>query len=64
MAMNAAHAGMDAATIQAVAGWDDRQMAERHTHAAGLSSAMDKLETQIVGRTIAPKLQRPIEKTS
>ncbi len=40
---NAAHAGLDAATIQAIGGWKSRQMAERYTHAANLTTAMDAL---------------------
>ena len=64
VATNAAHAGMDAATIQAIGGWKTRQMAERYTHAASLSTAMDKLETQLVRRTVTPELQRTPSKTS
>ncbi|WP_425526463.1 tyrosine-type recombinase/integrase [Xanthomonas oryzae] len=33
-ATNAAHAGLDAATIQMIGGWKTRAMAERYTYAA------------------------------
>lgn len=42
-ATNAAHAGLDAATIPTIGGWKSRQMAERCTHAANLTTAMDAL---------------------
>jgi integrase len=44
MATNAAHAGVDAATLQAVGGWKTRRMVERYTHASSLQSAMDTLQ--------------------
>lgn len=62
VATNAAHAGMDAATIQAIGGWKTRQMAERYTHAASLFTAMDKLEAQLTVGTITPKLHRRFAK--
>lgn len=58
-ATNAAHAGLDAATIQAIGGWKTRQMAERYTHASSLTAAMDALESRLQRGTITPKLQRP-----
>ena len=44
MATNAAHAGVDAATLQAMGGWKSRRMVERYTHASAMRDAMDKLE--------------------
>lgn len=44
MATNAAHAGIDGATLQALGGWKTRRMVERYTHAGGLRDAMDKLQ--------------------
>ena len=64
VATNAAHAGMDAATIQAIGGWKTRQMAERYTHAASLFTAMDKLEAQLTVGTITPKLHGRSRKTA
>lgn len=57
-ATNAAHAGLDAATIQAIGGWKTRAMADRYTHAASLSTAMDALETRLQSRAITHELQR------
>jgi integrase len=57
-ATNAAHAGIDAATIQAIGGWKTRAMAERYTHAAQLSAAMDALQNRLNGRRTTPKLHR------
>lgn len=62
MASNAAHAGLDAATIQGLGGWKTRQMAERYTHAARMATAMEAVQSRLQGRTIAPELQRPPEK--
>ncbi|WP_414648116.1 tyrosine-type recombinase/integrase [Dokdonella sp.] len=62
MASNAAHAGLDAATIQGLGGWKTRAMAERYTHAARLATAMEAVQSRLQGRTIAPELQRPPEK--
>lgn len=62
MGSNAAHAGLDAATIQGLGGWKTRAMVERYTHAANLATAMDTLESRLYGRTVTPKLQRPIRK--
>lgn len=66
MATNAAHAGVDAATLQAMGGWKSRRMVERYTHAGAMQDAMDKLEgaysAQPVKRArrrrITPGLQR------
>jgi integrase len=59
VATNAAHAGLDAATIQAIGGWKTRQMAERYTHAASMSDAMSRLENQLSShRRITQKLHR------
>jgi integrase len=58
MASAAAHAGLDAATIQGLGGWKTRAMAERYTHAANLASAMDTFEAHMIGRRVTPKLQR------
>ena len=44
MATNAAHAGVDGATLQAMGGWKSRRMVERYTHAGAMHDAMDKLE--------------------
>lgn len=46
MASNAAHAGIDGATLQAVGGWKSRRMVERYTHAATLQGAMARLAAQ------------------
>lgn len=62
MASNAAHAGLDAATIQGLGGWKTRAMAERYSHAANLATAMDALESRLQGRTVTPELQQPAEK--
>jgi integrase len=62
MASTAAHAGLDAATIQGLGGWKTRAMAERYTHAANLANAMDTLEARMTGRTITRKLPRPSSK--
>jgi integrase len=62
MASTAAHAGLDAATIQGLGGWKTRAMAERYTHAANLANAMDALEARMTGRTITRKLPRPSSK--
>lgn len=64
MATNAAHAGLDAATIQGLGGWKTRAMAERYTHAANLATAMDALESHLHGRTVTPELQRSAGKIS
>lgn len=63
-ATNAAHAGLDAATIQAIGGWKTRQMAERYTHAASMRDAMDVLESRLTSRRTTPKLQRRTRKTA
>jgi len=44
MATNAAHAGVDAPTLQAMGGWKSRRMVERYTHAGSMRDAMDKLQ--------------------
>lgn len=62
-ATNAAHAGLDAATIQAIGGWKTRQMAERYTHAASLTAAMDRYEHQMQRGMITPELQKPAAET-
>ena len=65
VATNAAHAGLDAATIQAIGGWKTRQMAERYTHAASMSEAMEKLEHQLAGRRrTSPKLHRRVRRVA
>lgn len=63
-ATNAAHAGLDAATIQAMGGWKTRAMAERYTHAASMQDAMAALQKQLSGDAITPKLQRRPRKTA
>ncbi|MBB5676405.1 tyrosine-type recombinase/integrase [Xanthomonas arboricola] len=57
-ATNAAHAGLDAATIQMMGGWKTRAMAERYTHAASMRDAMDALQGKLTNRRVTPKLQR------
>lgn len=47
MATNAAHAGVDPATIQRMGGWKTRAMVERYTHAAPLQAGMDALEQRL-----------------
>ncbi|WJI14955.1 site-specific integrase [Pseudoxanthomonas winnipegensis] len=63
-ATNAAHAGLDAATIQAMGGWRTRAMAERYTHAASMRDAMDALEGRLTSRRTTPKLQRRSRRTA
>lgn len=66
MATNAAHAGIDAATLQAMGGWKSRVMVERYTHAGAMMDAMDKLQaaltprpaTRARRRRVTPELQR------
>ncbi|KRC34868.1 MULTISPECIES: site-specific integrase [unclassified Lysobacter] len=64
MATNAAQAGLDAATIQAMGGWKTRAMAERYTHAASMQDAMAALEQQLTKRKTSPKLHKAIRKTA
>ncbi len=63
-ATNAAHAGLDAATIQAMGGWKTRAMAERYTHAASMQDAMAALQKQLSGSAVTPKLQRRSRKSA
>lgn len=66
MATNAAHAGVDAPTLQAMGGWKSRRMVERYTHAGAMTEAMDKLSAAYSPpaqkaarrRAVTPKLQR------
>lgn len=58
VATNAARAGLDAATIQAIGGWKTRAMAERYTHAAHMTTAMDALQSHLTGDAVTQKLQR------
>ena len=39
MATNAAHAGVDPATLQAMGGWKSRRMVEKYTHAGAMQEA-------------------------
>ncbi|HEL7615151.1 MULTISPECIES: tyrosine-type recombinase/integrase [Stenotrophomonas] len=61
-ATNAAHAGLDAATIQAMGGWKTRAMAERYTHAASMQDAMAALQQHLSGDAVTPELPRPPRK--
>ena len=63
VASNAAHAGLDAATIQAIGGWKTRAMAERYTHAANVMTAMDAVQHRLSG-TVSQKLHRTPENQS
>lgn len=63
-ATNAAHAGLDAATIQMMGGWKTRQMAERYTHAASMRDAMDALQGRLTSRRVTRKLPRRSRKTA
>ncbi|WP_369942791.1 tyrosine-type recombinase/integrase [Xanthomonas medicagonis] len=63
-ATNAAHAGLDAATIQMMGGWKTRAMAERYTHAASMRDAMDALQSRLTSRRVTPKLQRRSRKSA
>ncbi len=63
-ATNAAHAGLDAATIQAMGGWKTRAMAERYTHAASMRDAMDTLQNRLSGRRSTPKLHRSTRRSA
>lgn len=58
MATNAAHAGVDAATLQAMGGWRSRRMVERYTHASAMRDAMDKLEAAYAPAPAAPARRR------
>lgn len=66
MATNAAHAGVDAPTLQAMGGWKSRRMVERYTHAGAMTDAMDKLSAAynpqprkaVRPRTVTPKLRK------
>lgn len=60
-ATNAAHAGLDSATIHGLGGRKTRAMADRYTHAANLNAAMDALGAQLAGRT-TPKLHQASQK--
>ena len=62
-ATNAAHAGLDAATIQAMGGWKTRAMAERYTHAASMQDAMDVLQRRLTGVKITHKLHTRVRDT-
>jgi len=62
-ATNAAHAGLDAATIQAMGGWKTRAMAERYTHAASMQDAMDVLQRRLTGARITHKLHTRVRET-
>ena len=43
MATTAAHAGVDAPTLQAMGGWKTRAMVERYTHSGSLAAGMERL---------------------
>lgn len=64
MATNAAHAGVDAATLQAMGGWKSRRMVEKYTHAGGLVAAMDKLQGAYSASTITHGLQAGDDETA
>lgn len=59
MATNAAHAGIDAATLQAMGGWKSRRMVERYTHAGTMADAMDRLQGAYSGT--AHRLRRAVD---
>ncbi|WP_057632223.1 tyrosine-type recombinase/integrase [Stenotrophomonas humi] len=63
-ATNAAHAGLDAATIQAMGGWKTRAMAERYTHAASMRDAMDALQGRLTSSRVTRELHRPSKKSA
>ncbi|ROU09428.1 hypothetical protein D9T17_00965 [Lysobacter enzymogenes] len=66
MATNAAHAGLDAATIQEMGGWKTRAMAERYTHAASMQVAMSALQERLEpkkARRVTPKLHGKARKS-
>ncbi len=56
MATNAAHAGVDAATLQAMGGWKSRRMVEKYTHSGSVTAAMDKLQAAHAPRKITQKM--------
>lgn len=58
MATLAAHAGVDAPTLQKLGGWKSRRMVERYTHAGELTGAMDLLQKAFAGGKVTQKLQR------
>jgi integrase len=63
MATQAAHAGVDSATLQAMGGWKTRVMAERYTHPASLADAMDKLQSRYTVTQKLPRASRAAAKT-
>ncbi len=63
-ATNAAHAGLDAATIQMMGGWKTRAMAERYTHAASMRDAMDALQGRLTSSRVTRELHRPSKKVA
>jgi integrase len=58
MATLAAHAGVDAPTLQKLGGWKSRRMVERYTHAGELTGAMDRLQSAYSADTVTQKLQK------
>ena len=65
MASNAAHAGVDGATLQALGGWKTRRMTERYTHPGQMREAMDKLSAAYANvSTITQKVHRKKRKTA
>lgn len=58
MATNAAHAGIDAATIQQMGGWKSRVMVERYTHAGAMVDAMDKLQAALAPKPTRSRTRR------
>ncbi len=65
MASNAAHAGVDAATLQSMGGWKTRRMTERYTHPGQMREAMDKLSGAYAKRgRITPDLHGRKRKTA
>ncbi len=63
-ATNAAHVGLDAATIQMMGGWKTRAMAERYTHAASMRDAMDALQGRLTSSRVTRELHRPSKKVA
>lgn len=60
MATNAAHAGVDAATLQKMGGWKSRVMVDRYTHAGAIMDAMDKLQAALSAKPVSATRRRRI----
>ncbi len=64
VATDAAHARLDAATIQMMGRWKTRQMTERYTHAASMREALDAFQGRLTSRQVTQELPRRSHKTA